>query len=387
LLRSPLLSATGADAATFALVRRHAAWIRETLARETGWRLDVDAEFARLRKTAPDTADATRGATARPSGQPFTRRRYVLTCLALAALERADAQITLGRLAGQILTAAADPDLVAAGVRFDLDSREERSDLVAVVRLLLDQRILTRVAGDEKAFLSQTGDALYDIDRRLLAAVLTTRRGPSTVSATDLDERLEAVTGELVADTDEARSRAHRHTLARRLLDDPVVYDADLDEAQLAYWQRQRTPMARRLAEATGFVPEHRAEGSALLDPTGEATDVRMPEEGTDGHATLLLAEHLAAAEGPVSRADLVAHMRELAAAHRTYWRKAAAEPGGAEGLCALAVARLVALRLARVDGDDVVGLPALARYRAGPATVAGPDGRRDPVPTQEALL
>jgi uncharacterized protein (TIGR02678 family) len=379
LLRTPLLAATGPTAASFTLVRRHAAWLREILARETGWHLDVDIEFARLRKTPADTDDATRGAVARPSGRAFTRRRYVLLCLALAALERADQQTTLGRLAGHVLAAAADPDLVAAGVRFDLDSRDERSDLVAVVRLLLDQRVLTRVAGDEKAYLDRAGDALYDIDRRLLAVMLSTRRGPSTVAADDLDERIAAVSGELVADTDEARTRATRHRLARRLLDDPVVYEDDLTEDERAYWQRQRAPLGRRLAEATGFVAEHRAEGSALLDPTGDATDVRMPEEGTDGHATLLLAEHLAA--GPLTRAAVTDHMRDLAERHRTYWRKSSREPGGAQALAALAINRLVALGLARADEEMVVPLPALARYRAGEATVAGAAA------TQERLL
>jgi uncharacterized protein (TIGR02678 family) len=382
LLRAPLLSARGADAPAFALVRRHAAWLRETFARETGWHLEVDAEFARLRKVGADTSDATRGALARPSRRPFTRRRYVLLCLALAALERADQQVTLGGLAQHVLAAAGDPELVRAGVRFDLDAREERSDLVAVVRLLLDQRVLARVAGDEKAYLDRAGDALYDIDRRLLSVVLATRRGPSTVTAVDFDERLEAISAELVADTDEARTRAARQALARRLLDDPVVYEDDLTDEQQGYWQRQRTQLARRLAEATGLVAEHRAEGSALLDPGGDSTDLRMPEEGTDGHATLLLAEHLAAA-GPRSRADLDAHLRELAGRHRTHWRKSAGEPGGAEALCALAIDRLVALRLARVDGDVVTPLPALARFRAGEVTVRGA-----PAPaTQERLL
>ena len=69
---------------------------------------------------------------------PFSRRRYVLACLALAALERADAQVTLGWLAERVLALAADPGLADAGFAFALDSREERADLVVVVRLLLD---------------------------------------------------------------------------------------------------------------------------------------------------------------------------------------------------------------------------------------------------------
>jgi uncharacterized protein (TIGR02678 family) len=72
LLARPLLSAHGPEASAFALVRKHAAWLREVLARETGWQLQIDAEFARLRKTPADLGDTTRGAVALPSRAPFT---------------------------------------------------------------------------------------------------------------------------------------------------------------------------------------------------------------------------------------------------------------------------------------------------------------------------
>lgn len=387
LLARPLLSAHGQNASVFALIRKHATWLRDTFARETGWQLHVDAEFARLRKTPADHADTTRGAVARPSGTPFSRRRYVLLCLALAALEGAEHQTTLGQLAERILAGASDPALQRAGVRFDLDSRDQRTDLVAVVRLLLDHGLLARVAGDEQAFVNRAGDALYDVDRRLLAVVLATRRGPSTITATGLDERLDAISAELVADTDEGRLRQSRHRLGRRLLDDPVIYEDALAPEDRSYLAHQRTQLTRRLAEATGFEPEVRAEGLALLDPTGEATDLRMPEEGTDGHATLLLAEHLAVADGPVERTRLHVWMREQAVRHRAYWRKTTREPGGAETLCDTAVGRLVALGLATVDdaGHTVTARPALARYRAGAAVMAGQ--RTAPSATQETLL
>jgi len=90
LLRSPLLTARAPDAATFRLARRHQTWLREWFARETGWVLHVDAETARLRKTPADHADTSRPAMAGGTDRPFSRRRYVLLCLALAALERAD---------------------------------------------------------------------------------------------------------------------------------------------------------------------------------------------------------------------------------------------------------------------------------------------------------
>jgi uncharacterized protein (TIGR02678 family) len=368
LLRHPLLTRTQPDPAAFALVRRHAGWLREWLAANAGWSLQVDTGLARLRKLPGCLDDRARPALAEPARVPFSRRRYVLVCLALAALERADAQVTLGWLAERVLALAADPGLADAGFSFALDSRDERADLVVVARLLLRVQVLARVAGDEQSFVNHSGDALYDVNRRVLASLLVARRGPSTVTATNLEARLRAITEELVPDSEDGRNRAVRHTLARRLLDDPVLYYDELSDAERAYLTSQRGLLLRRLTEATGLVAEARAEGLALVDPTGEATDLTMPEEGTDGHATLLLAEHLAALAlerpgVPVQLPVLEARLAELAAEHRTHWRKGSAEPGAVAALCRLAVDRLEALGLVRRRGDGVTALPALARF------------------------
>ena len=376
LLRRPLLRASGADAESFVLVRRHAAALREWFDRNTGWRLVVDGEVARLAKTAADTDDATRPARDVRSGEPFGRRRYVLTCLALAALERADAQVTLGRLAEQVVLGAADPSLAAAGLAFTLDGRDERSDLAAVVRLLLDLGVLSRVAGDEDAFVRETGDALYDVERRVLATLVVTPRGPSTVDAVGFAERLAAVTGEAVPATDELRNRTLRHRLTRRLLDDPVVYYAELDEAEAAYLAGQRTAVTARITELTGLRPEVRAEGIAMVDPYDDLTDERMPESGTDGHVALLVAEHLAARAGrPVGLAELHRHVRDLARDHRSYWRRSSADPGAEVELTAAALRRLEALRLVTAGAGEVTGRPALARYRLAPPTIQDSGG------------
>ena len=45
----------------------------------------------------------------------FTRRRYVLLCLVLVVLERSDRQISLGRLAEEIVLAALQPGLARPG--------------------------------------------------------------------------------------------------------------------------------------------------------------------------------------------------------------------------------------------------------------------------------
>jgi len=369
LLRRPLLTAAHP---AFSLVRRHAAELAAWFAQETGWALSVGTEVARLRKVPARTSDPTRPARTPRSGQPFSRRRYILLCLALAVLERTESQTTLGQLADRVLDAAGDPALRAEGFTFRLDGREERADLVAVVRLLLELGALARVAGDEEAYVRDTGDVLYDVSRRVLAGILAAPRGPSTVRAGSFEERLTALVAEPVPDTDEARTRAVRRSLTRRLLDDPVLYLDDLSDAERAYLVSQRAATLRRVADATGLEAESRAEGMALLDPTGEATDLGMPEDGTEGHVTLLLAEHLAATGTAATLEELRARTVALVAEHGRHWRQAAREPGADVALCAQAVDKLRALDLVRVDGDRVTPRPALARFAVDEPRLSG---------------
>lgn len=388
LLRHPLLTPEGPDKQAFALARRHAAWLSDWFAAQAGWTMHADHAVVRLKKVPGDNEDPSRGASVggnqrrngtngKGSQNLFSRRRYVLTCLALAALERAEAQVTLGRLAERIVALAADPALVEAGVVFTLDNGEERRDLVAISRLLLSAGVLARVAGDDQAFIAGSGDALYDVNRRVLATLLITRVGASTVTETGFEDRLRKLTAEPRPETDEARNREIRHRLARRLLDDPVLYYSDLTEEERGYLAGQRGLLLRRLTEGTGFAAEVRAEGIALTDPAAEASDLGMPEEGTEGHFTLLLAEYLAGAmrERPDATVNLPAlhqHMTRLAAAHKAHWRKGSDEPGVVRELTDTGLRRLIALGLAKRTGSTVLPLPALARFGYTEPTVVG---------------
>ena len=370
LLAKPLLVAE-TDGDALMLVRRHLAELREWLSRETGWRLMADSQAARLFKTVTDSRDASHPARGR-NREPFGRRRYVTLCLALSALSRADAQTTLGSLADDVLTAAAEPELAAAGFTLTLDSRAERSDLVAVVRLLLSWGVLSRIAGDEDAYLATGTDVLYDVRRPVLAVLLSGARGPSTVSGVAFEERLAELTAEPVAESDELRNQALRRRLTRRLLEDPVVYYDELDEDERSYLLSQRHAIARRIAEATGLIPELRAEGIAMVDPDDELTDVRMPEQRTDGHVTLLVAEHLARrAEATID--ELRAFVRTAAAEHRAYWRKGVTEPGAETELLGTALEKLTALRLVDVAGQVVRGRPAIARFALAEPVIRDP--------------
>lgn len=394
LLARPLIRS---DDPAFPSIRRHAATLRDWLAREAGWHLQSERDFVRLHKRPADLGDPTRPATVGRGTQrkTFNRRRYALFCLLLADLERGDAQITLGRLGEGLGQAVGDPALAERGLAFSLDHQEARRDLVVVVRLLMELGVLVRVAGDEEQFLRRglEGDVLYDVDRRLLAALLVTARGPSLVALSgadaelDLEARLGALNETFVPDTPDGRNRELRHRLARRLLDDPVVYFDSLDDDEAAYLANQRGPLLRRLQQATGLVAEVRAEGLALVDPEGELTDEKMPAEGTEGHLALLMAERLAQI-GPdgVTMEEAETWILQWQTEYRRYWRKSACEPGAANGLARQTLARLAALGLLRRhsprDGGRILPLPALGRFRVRAAALPdAPDRPQHPQP------
>jgi uncharacterized protein (TIGR02678 family) len=378
LLARPLLTADGDLVDEFVLVRRHAAVLKDFFAEQVGWTLRVEREMARLRKLPSSISDASRPARARETDPPFSPRRYVLLCLALAVLERSDRQITLRRVAeGVAVMVNDDPDLGANGIEFDLSGRDQRRDIVAVVRWLLEYRVLRKVEGEEDAFVGERGDVLYHVDRQVLAWVLGCARPPSSVETqagaapttrAQFDQWLAGLIDEVTLDSDDSRKRALRHSLARRLLDDPVVYYDELSPEQNEYLVRSRVAILKGLSEGSGLVPEVRSEGIALVDPRGDSTDVALPEEGTDGHVTLLLAEYLAehARQRPghaVPLAMIHGHVRELIERHRSHWRKAATEPGAEDDLTELALRHLAGLGLVVLSGDSVVPRPAIGRF------------------------
>ena len=381
LLMTPLMTPAHAE---FAAVRRHADDLRAWFARETGWALHIERDCARLYKRPADLGDASRGLPG------YDRRRYVLLCLACAALERADPQITLRMLGERLLVLAAEPSLLARDFSFALQAQHERRELVAVCRSLLELGVLQRVAGDEEGFVrsgDNTADALYDVQRRVLAGVLAAVRGPSTwvpeEAPVTLEERMVALVAEHVADSDDGRRTALRHHLSRRLLDDPVVYVDALDALDTdlrPYFINQRGPMATRLCDATDLVAEQRAEGLALVDEGGALTDVAMPAEGTEAHVTLLVAEFLASrcraqggADGAISTNEITAFVAEAKERYSTYWRKSAREPGAEHELARNALQRLHKLQLVGCHFDAVQPLPALARFAVGETEIRRP--------------
>jgi uncharacterized protein (TIGR02678 family) len=371
LLSQPLLSPEGATAEAFTLVQKHREWLRPWFAHHAGWQLMLDSEAARLVKRPARLDDASRPCLEPNSGAPLSRRAYVILSLALASLVRADRQTTLVRLRDSVIgLLRAEPRFEAAGVRVDLDHQESRRDFVHALRLLLAWGVIKRVQGEEERFIKDAEtDALYNVNRPVLARLLAANRPPSLVKAQEFPDRLRALAeDDITAHSDEARYRRLRLRLFRQLLDDPVLYYEELTDDEREYLDRQRGFILPEIETATGLVREVRAEGIAMADLTGSLSDYGLPEEGTEGHLTLLLATFLAGRLRDSSRVSitfdaLVARTQGFIAEHHRHWRKDVREPGQDRVLTRTVTERLCALGLARREGDLIFPLPAIGRY------------------------
>lgn len=363
LLRHPFVTDRQPDAETFALVRRHGAWLQAWFRDQLGYRLAVETEQARLHKR-PAPHPLPRPARSR-SGAPFERRRYTLLCLLLAALERTEMQTVLTALAEEVkVLAAAEPRIAAV----DFERYAERQAFVDALRFLVDLDVLRLTDGDDSAFLDRSGDALYDVDGRRLAQVLSTTVPPSLVAGAGLDP--EALVAEVYPPTDEGRNLRIRHRLMRQLLEEPVLARRHLEAAEEAYLTSQRHYLLRQIATATGLPVEVRAEGLAVIDAQGEMTDLAFPATGTLAHAALLLADLLAAPgrAAPAGRvtvphATLQEEVAGLVARYGRHWSRAYRE--APRRLLADALERLAAMGLVVVRAEGVEPLPPCARFRA----------------------
>jgi uncharacterized protein (TIGR02678 family) len=280
---------------------------------------------------------------------------------------------------------------------------------------------------------NETGNVLYDIDDRRLGHLISAPRPPSlatslahilhedrygpwkptsvapekaeteparlaestkTADASDEEgprrsvrslERVRALaTAGAPTGSVEQRRRQSRHRIMRILLDDPVLYLDALSAAERDYL-RATIGQLSGWAEETGMHLERRAEGWALVDPDGIATDVRFPE-GNDQpkFAALLLLAALVPAAVPQVPVRHPRHAAELVIAARLRanptWTRAFQDDDGAARLTAAALELLVALDLAVVDETAVTLLPAAGRYR--PEVADAPTGAPADGPT-----
>ncbi|MGW2149464.1 TIGR02678 family protein [Nonomuraea bangladeshensis] len=360
LLGRPLVS-RHADPAAFDLVRKRRRPLVQWFDYFCGWRLVVEPGqgYARLAKVSP-RADATRPARrTRGSGAPFDRRRYTLLCLCAAELLAAPVT-TVGLLARRVARAAAAEPGVPP---FDPARGEERAAFADALALLQQYGALTPLHEPS----TRDADVLYRADTTLLTRLLTTPVPPSTLQTADLA----ALTAEPRYGgndpTETQRLLRARHSLVRRLLDEPVVHHDDLTPDQHAYAASptgRRT--IRRAAEEAGFVLEERAEGFLLVDPDAIATDDRFPDDGSPAKVAALLLLDPLITGGPLTTARLA---DEAAGLLRRFpqWARSYQSRDGAARLAADALEVLARFGLARRTGEQVTALPAAARYRVAP--------------------
>tara|TARA_R100000027_G_scaffold32919_1_gene24125 strand:+ start:2962 stop:4248 length:1287 start_codon:yes stop_codon:yes gene_type:complete len=370
LLFQPIVVSQSGSNEIFSMIRRHSEWLKHWFSHYTGWSLFINSELARLNKTAADPTDASRPCRDRKNGAAFSKRRYVLLCLALSSLERSQRQTTLGHLSQDVVALIKGNEAFAEhGLHFTLEAIDERRDFVQVLRKLIELCVLERIQGSEEKFIhNQASDALYSVNHGILGRLMAARQSPSLLSQTKPQGRLHALAFEPVAESDEARNRAIRIKLYRHLLDDPVLFYKDLSESELLYWEKQRPSILREIRNQTDLIPELRREGVAMVDLGGDLTDYGLPEEGTDGHLTLLLAEYLGDrlrknAETRIPKEDLYRKTEQLIQVHRKHWRKNVADPGMHKTLTNQVLTQLEGLRLIELAEDHITPQPTIARY------------------------
>ncbi len=351
LLAAPLLPA--GDPA-FGAVRANAERLRAEFQRELGYELVMRASHARLRKRS-DALRTDRPARIPRAGhpdtwQPFTRRHYVLFALALAACERARVQTSIGLLAEEVRSLAAEESIA-----LDLDSLDDRRCLADVFLYLSTLGVLVTVAGQAESWVRSRAEGddelLYDVMHSVLDDLIVAPRVVGAADATDLSY------GGAYPATEEGKNLERRHRVSRRLVEDPVVYAFELDDrAELA-----RSPA---LAEWLGLEAERRREGTALIDGEFEPlSDVRFPAARPwTRQVALLLAERICqrvrGGQPRMSSEDLVDDCRTL----RERWGEALCGETPEE-MAARGVEILEAMRLVRREGSDVLPLAAIARF------------------------
>ena len=372
MLASPLVHERRAPE-SFDLVRRRREPIRKWFDYYCGWSLVVEPRlgYARLAKVRP-MADASRPPRRHRSGRaPFDRRRYVLLCVAAAELLSVPVT-TIGLLADRVTRATAtDPVLTA----FDASARGERMAFVDAMRMLEHLGSIEVLDGATESFVdSAEAKVLYRVDATLLMRLLSAPTGVSQLAVpvdevpARFDELLSTVSRErrygAAAVSEVQHNLWLRHSIFRRLVDDPVVYLDDLTEDERAYLNSPTgRQLLRRAAGEGGFLLEERAEGVLFVDPDGIATDSRFPDDANNAKvAALLLLDGI----GSVTTTEQLRLAANELLARFPSWAKGYRGDNGTHALVADALDVLRGFGLVRVADGLVHPLPAAARYAVG---------------------
>ena len=353
-----------------------------------GWNLVVEPRrgYARLTKVRVNPDGSRPARRARSGRAPFDRRRYVLLCVTAAELLSMP-MTTIGMLADRVVQAMA-ADRALAG--FDPVRRPERMAFVDVVKLLESYDVLRAVDGTTETYVdSAEAKVLYRVDNTLLMRLPAAPVGASRLAVPpkevparfeDLlaglarerryggapaDRTADDTHAETAATTDAQRNLRLRHSVLRRLFDDPVLYRADLADDELAYaTSLTGRQILRRSVEQAGFL-------------LAIATDVRFPDDTSTARvAALLLLSPLCATPAGLLPEQLAEAGAELL---RRFpgWAKAYQSEEGPARLADDAVRILLDVGLAGRARGRIVARPAAYRYRLTETT--GPAPKNDP--------
>jgi uncharacterized protein (TIGR02678 family) len=207
--------------------------------------------------------------------------------------------------------------------------------------------------------------SLYDVNHSVVADVLIARDISSCQTAEDV-----IATADEYAPTEDGRNRRLRHRVARRLVEQPVLYIDELSPEEREYYvSSQRPHLDGRVKAYCGLQAERRAEGTAMVDPTTSSeralTDLRFPYNIADRQVALLLCPVFDEAyrEGRplLGREALLRSVRDIVS------RFSALEKLRDQESVALtldeALSVLERMKLICATGEQWEALPALARF------------------------
>ena len=215
-LTNDLITASRPRAGALATVLRWADLMARDFAALFGYTLIATAHQVRLVRRLDTVDDTQRSVFAARSGRPFDRRRLAYLCLVLAVFQRSRIEISLADLVRAFAPTANAID----GLGFDATITEHKRAVVDVLDWLADHGALRLSDGSAENWARDTdrGDALYDIDHDICAALFRPARPI---------QHLPGAAGLLEADDISAKRSTQREAAARRarrlLLEHPVA--------------------------------------------------------------------------------------------------------------------------------------------------------------------
>lgn len=370
LLRRPLLDRS--SPAWSAIVTNRTALI-EYFEENCGWTLHVDTRLGLARLHKRCAPDATRPLNRIGDKQNNPMRRDGYAVLMLTAAELVTRPVTtIGSLADNLAAASlTDPTLPA----FDTGIAAHRRQLVDAIAWFVSQDLLEVTAGSLDDYQDRSGDAVLVADPTRFGRLLSSATPPSRLQADDdwiaelaHEPRYDAVT-EGRADA-EAENRYARHTIGRRLLDDPALLTDDLDEIQARYLtQGGGFAALRRAVGRAGLDLEANSDCMVAVDETTESTD-RTFGRRADTVTQVAVAIVDLLCPNRVGTTAAIADVTEVVAmllADDMAWAVAYQNEGGAQRLTDRALHLLAGFCLVQFDDNnnpiDVTATPVAGRF------------------------